>query len=162
MTSKGLTQVEAADRLRISTSWLRQLTERGEISRNSDGTYPWPQVAEEFDEYQESLHEKEPDATYDEARTRKALVDALLKEDELAVRRGELVPMDRVLGMVREPLEQVDAQLRTAVRRHSKAWADRLGISQAEAMALMHEIIEDVRTDLREVFENGDDREVAA
>jgi phage terminase Nu1 subunit (DNA packaging protein) len=90
---------------------------------------------------------------YAMARTRKATVDALLREDELAARRGELVPIDRVAGMVREPLEKVDVKLRTAVRRHSRDWATRLGVSHAEAMAMMTGIIEEVRADLREVFE---------
>jgi hypothetical protein len=152
---RGLTQVDVADRLRQSTSWIRTLTTRRILTRGEDGTYPWPQVAEEFEAYQESLEEQQPAAGSDlEAnRARKFLVDALLREDELAVRRGDLVPSEQVVDRIRKPLEAIDARLRTAVRRHSKAWAAKLKVSQAEAMAMMHPIIEDARADLRAVFE---------
>lgn len=164
MALKNLTQTEAAERLRISTSWLRTLTDRELITRNDDGSYPWPTVADEFDAYKAESSgpggESAPD--YDAARTRKAIVEAMIREDELAVRRGELVPASEVLARIREPLERVDAKLRTAVRTHSKSWAMKLGVSQAQAMALMHDVIEDVRADLRELFEDPDDSRDAA
>jgi phage terminase Nu1 subunit (DNA packaging protein) len=90
---------------------------------------------------------------YREARARNQLAQALLREDELRVKRGELVPVDDVLGLVRTPLERVDAQLRTAPRRLSKAWSERLGTSHREALALIRELVEEVRGELREVFE---------
>lgn len=152
---RGLTQVEVADRLRQSTSWIRTLTTRGILTRDAEGRYPWPEVAEQFEAYQQSLEEDQPVAgsNLEANRARKFLVDALLREDELAVRRGDLVPAAEVVDRVRKPLEAVDTKLRTVVRRRSKAWAAKLGVSQAEAMALMHEVIEDVRADLRAVFE---------
>ena len=91
------------------------------------------------------------------ARARKYQVDAMLREDELRTRRGELVPVGDVLGMVRKPLEAIDAKLRTAPRRLSQAWAARLGVSQAEAMAMIHDLVEDVRAELRAVFEEEPD-----
>lgn len=162
MPLKGITQVEAADRLRVSTSWIRTLTRRGILPRNDDGSYPWPEVADAFDAYQvEIAEDEEPEsetATLEEARTRKFLVEALLREDELAARRGDLVPVDEVLEeRIRRPLERIDAKLRTAVRRHSKAWAARLGVRQSVAMAMMHDIIEEVRAELLEVMAGDPD-----
>lgn len=157
---KSLTQTEAAERLQISTSWLRVLTDRGLITRNSDGTYPWPKVKEEYRDYQASSRQPEaggqsaPTISLDEARARKTTADAALKELDLASRRGELVPIEAVVDLVRAPLEAVDTQLRTAKRTHSKAWAAKLGITQAEAMALIHDLVEDIRANLMRAIED--------
>lgn len=37
---KGITQREAAERIQVTTKWLRTLTSRGEVPRNDDGSYP--------------------------------------------------------------------------------------------------------------------------
>lgn len=157
---KYLTQKDAAERLRISTSWLRVLTDRGVIRREEDGSYPWPQVAEDYERYQADLEggEDEPGEIvydYDQARARKTQLDADLREDELAVRRGKLIPAEEVLERVRRPLEAVDGALKSARTRHGRAWASRLGISQAEAMDLIGTLVDEIRADLREVFEDG-------
>jgi len=161
---RGLTQVEVAERLRKSTSWIRTLTTKGVLTRDEDGTYPWPQVAEEHEAYEESLEDvAAPSAdrkALEEARTRKYLVEAQLREDELAALRGDLVPVDEVLDRVRAPLEAIDAKLRAAPRKHAKALASKLRVSQAVAIRILTDVIEGCRADLREVF--GDDADDAA
>ena len=85
------------------------------------------------------------------AKERLAAASADLKELELSQRRSLLVPVAEVAGRVRAPLEAVDASLRTAKRRHGKAWARRLKVTQATAMSLIGELAEEVRAELREV-----------
>jgi phage terminase Nu1 subunit (DNA packaging protein) len=160
----SLTQRELALRLAISTAWVRELTARGVLVRDKGG-YPWPRNHELYGEYQSSLPSGNGDGgadpKYEVARARKTEAEAQLRELDLAVRRGELVPMEDVLTRVREPLESVDLQLRTAPRRHAEAWARRLGITQAEAIALIHDLTEDVRADLRGVFSEPTEEDAA-
>lgn len=162
---KRLTQKEAADRLRISTTWLRALTGRGEISRNEDGSYPWPTIADEYEAYRSDApvngSESSSSDEYEQARTRKILAEAELRETEAAVQRGDLLPLEEVLDRVRRPLEEVDARLRSAPRVHARAWAKRLGVTQAEAIHLIGELVEEIRADLFRNFE-GDDGSAAA
>lgn len=144
----------------MSTSWLRVLSDRGEVRRNEDGSYPWPEVAEDYEAYQGEVDAGEKDAAreeYERARTRKALADAKIRETELAVRAGELIPQEEVLEKVRRPLEEVDGRLRAAPRQHAKEWAKRLGVTRAEAIALIGDLVEDIRADLRSAFEDAGD-----
>lgn len=161
---EALTQRELALRLEISTSWVRELTARGTLTRDADGLYPWPNNEQRWARYQaERVQPTEggPADAYEVARTRKTEADAQLRELELAIRRGELMPVDQVLDKVRAPLEAVDAQLRTVPRRHSDTWARRLSITQAQAIALLHDLVEDVRADLRSVFADDGAAKVA-
>ena len=95
------------------------------------------------------VQRRDKSGTFEEARTRKTEIEAELKDLELSERRGDLVSRDEVGAMVRRPLEAVDASLRTARRRHSKAWARKLKTTQAVAMSLIDQVVEDVRADLK-------------
>ena len=161
MASKALTQTEAAERLRISTSWLRVLSDRGVVRRNSDGSYPWPEVAEDYKSYREEDDDAPrgngscsgANEEWQIARSRKELAVAQLREQELAARARELIPAEEVFDRVRRPLEEVDAKLRAAPRTLAREWSKRLGLTQAETIALVGDLVEDVRSSIREAFE---------
>ena len=95
---------------------------------------------------------------FNEARTKKTEAEAQIKELELARLRGEMVPVSDVLAMVAGPIEAVDAKLRTMPRLKAKAWSRRLKITQAEAIALIRELAEEVRADLKATLEKEADR----
>lgn len=148
---RPLSQGELANRLDLSTSWIRELTRREILPRNDDGTYPWPRSEDKYAAYRASLEHGTFDAAgeaYEAARARLTSARADAAEMENRVRRSWLVPADDVATMVHEPLEAVDCVLRTAPHRHAKAFALRIGISKSDAMALIHDIIDDARADL--------------
>ena len=60
--------------------------------------------------------------------------------------------------MVSRPIRAADAKLRTMPRLKAKAWARRLKITQAEAIALIRDLAEEVRADLKVVLEKEADR----
>ncbi|MFW6030987.1 MAG: hypothetical protein ACOC9T_00220, partial [Myxococcota bacterium] len=164
----SLTQVETGKRLRISTAWVRELTNRGILDRNEDGSYPWPRVADQYREYQEEPEEPKPERNGDGSasvlaaeelreRIRWTRERADKQEMENAVRRGELIPAEHYREALRRPLEACDLALRNAKRRIGKKWAKRLDTSEAEAMALIEEIAEDARRHIREALEDDDD-----
>ncbi len=145
--------------MRISTSWLRVLSDRGVVRRNEDGSYPWPEVDDDYRAYQGEDEDPEEGTVRDEwerARTRKELATAQLREQELAERAGLLIPIEDVLEKVRRPLEEVDGILRAAPRQYAKEWAKKLGTTQAEAIALIGDLVEEIRAVLRKHFEDGD------
>lgn len=164
---ESITQVETSKRLQISTAWIRELTSRGILSRNSDGSYPWPEVADEYRAYRENPEdEKEPDApsavgdlVAEELRERirwtRERADKQRMEND--VRRGELIPASHFIEALRLPLEACDQALRNAKRRLGRKWAKRLKVSEAEAMALIEEIAEEARGHLRKALDDADD-----
>lgn len=113
-------------------------------------------------EWKRALESRTPEEADEllQHRTRKMAADAELREDELRMKRGELVPVHEVLDRVRKPLEAVDGQLRSAPRRLARDWAHRLGVTQGEAIALIGDLVEEVRADVRELF--ADDTDGAA
>lgn len=154
--NESLTQGEVASRLTITTSWVRELSRRGVLTRNEDGSYPWPRNQDEYEAFRSSDEEagEASDAEgYKDALTRLTREKADGEEMKNRLRRRELMEVTEVADRVRQPLEAVNTKLRTAKRRLGKTWAKKLGISQAEAMALIDELVEDVRADLRTVFE---------
>lgn len=112
----------------------------GKYRENPDAEAPDPR----------SLPEVPPRA---ESQARLAAARASQAEDELRLRRGHLVPVERVAEMVAQPLEAVRTKLENAPRRFGKRWSVRLGIDQGEAIGLLKELCEDLCADLRSVFE---------
>lgn len=95
--------------------------------------------------------------SFEQARARKTAIEADLKELELAQLRGELVPIDEVAELVEAPLAAVDESLVTAKRRHAKTWARKLKVTQGVARALIDELVEEVRADLKLAVEDSGD-----
>jgi hypothetical protein len=163
---EALTQKEAANRLRITTAWVRELTNRGVLPRNPDGKYPWPEVAEHYEEFQAKKGDDGGDSDGDDGKLQDELdrerirwtrEKADAQEMENAVRRGELIPAEQFAGALRAPLEAVDHSLRTARRRLGRPWAKRLKVSQAEAMSLIDQIVEEARAHIRKAIEDAGD-----
>jgi hypothetical protein len=90
---------------------------------------------------------------YNEARAEVQKLKAQQLADELAVRRGGLVPSSAVFERAREPLEAVaraiDEMPRAMARRHYK----RLKLTQGAALAFFEELAEELRAPLRAIFE---------
>lgn len=153
--AEDLTQKEAAKRIGISPRQLRTLTTRGDVSRNDDGSYPWPTVREEHRALK-AAHEEDRaagfgDDAYEKARARKTTAQAELAEMQAKKLRGEVVDRKDVAAMVRAPLEAVDRVLKSAPRRHARRWAKVLRVKEAEALELIETLVEDVRTELRKL-----------
>ena len=102
---EGLTQKEAANRLGISTSWLRRLTKRGAVRRNSNGSYAWPEVRDQHRGYVRASDEKRAvgfgDREYQSSRARKAVAQARLLELEVAKRERALIPVEEHLERIK-------------------------------------------------------------
>jgi hypothetical protein len=150
----GISQTEAADRLGISRSWLYELTTKGFIRRNDDGSYPWPEIREDHQEYLEQVDGPSSNgdgrSDYERARARKTEAMAKLKELEIAERQRRLVPIDEVEERLRRPLKAVDVGLSSAPQRLAPEWSERLNVSSAEAISLITDLVEDVRAAVRE------------
>lgn len=155
-------QTTLARILGVSPRTVRRMEREGlSVARVSDpGDAPLYDVPRAVQWVIESRDPESDDELLD-ARTRKMRADAELREDELRTKRGELVPVHEVLDRVRKPLEAVDGQLRSAPRRLARDWAARLGVTQGEAIALIGDLVEEVRADVRQVFE-GDAEGAAA
>lgn len=150
----GITATEAADRLGISRSWLYELTTKGHVRRNDDGSYPWPEIREDYQEYQDELQERSRNGDganddYERARARKTEAMARLKELRIAELEGRLVPIEEVEDRIREPLEAIDRGLSSAPQRLAAHWAERLDITQGEAISLIGDLVDDVRGSVR-------------
>ena len=145
-----LTQKEAAERLAITPSWLRKLTKRGAVKRNSDRSYPWPQVRDQLRAFQRAGEEDRSagfgDEGYEVARARKVAAQASLAELELLVREGELISV----GAHRAVLDKVIEMFRAALLSVPGSWGPRIvGIkSPAEGTEAMRLCCEELLQDL--------------
>ena len=152
-----LSQVEAAERLGITDRHLRRLTTEGAVTRLADGSYPWPRVREEHEAHLAEAEEARAsgfgDDSYAEARARKTVAQARLAELEVREKEGALVAIEDVEAMLREPLERVNTTLKGVPSRHGPKLAKAAGIPLAQAKALLSEVVEAVRSELREIPE---------
>lgn len=164
----GLTQIDCAERLGISTRQLRALSgSDGPVPRNEDGSYPWPECQKAYVAFkqQEKLKRTGHKETseYEQARARKVAAQARLAELEVLQREGELIALSDVEQMVRGPLEQVDAALRNVPARYASELAAAAKIKVPTAMELLEAVIERIRADLRALGDlDGDDDAAAA
>lgn len=153
MSQESLTQKEAARRLEVSTTWVRELTGRGVLSRNADASYPWPKIREEHDAFQrESEAERSggfSDRDYQEQRARLTRLKADAAETENRVRRGELVESADVEAMVRASLERANAVLKQVPAKYGPKLARRTKLRLPEAKSVLSDIVEAVRAELR-------------
>lgn len=158
--AEELTQKELALRLGITTRAVRDLHAHG-IPRLPNGKYPWPDARHWYVRFKQDERERrkgsgeELDLRRELARKTAAQADEA--ELRLAERRRELIHIRDIERLVREPLEQVDAGLRNAPSRYAPELAELAGISIAKAMQFLEQIMERVRTDLREI-RHGRDR----
>lgn len=146
MNTEEITQKEAATRLGVSTSWVRELTSRGVLTRNPSKSYPWPQIREEYGAYQSALEET---SDYDAVRIRLVAARAERIERENKLAAGQLVPIDEVEALVRGSLEEVAAALRRCPLVLRAKWARTLGVGEKQARTLISELVEDVKAVLR-------------
>jgi hypothetical protein len=162
---EALTQGEAANRLGISAAWLRDLGTRREITRNDDGSYPWPRIREEFDARAERDANDGTDADVlrdEQIRWTREKADKAAMENELL--RGNLVRVDDSVALLEATLFAMDASLRSAKRRHGPALARQLNIAPGEAMAIIEGVTEEVRAGLLQAIEQvaADERKAPA
>lgn len=84
------------------------------------------------------------------ARLRKLEAEAESMELNLAEKRGEMVPLDEVEGLVRESLEAVDSVLRHSPSRFAPTLAKAAKVPIKSARAILRDVIESVRGAIRE------------
>lgn len=163
---EDLTQKEAAQRLGISPRHLRRITKSEVVSRNEDGSYPWPQVRDEHRAHLRSVDDERAagfgDSSYEAARARKTAAQARLAELEVAEREGRLIAIEDMEEMLREPLEKVNVVLKNVPSRQGPALAKAADIPLADAKALLSDAIEAVREELREVPGPAEEADAAA
>lgn len=154
-----LSQKEFAKRLGISTRAVRDLHAHG-IPRRKDGKYPWPEARHWYIRFKQDERERRQGGGEDldlrREMARKTAAQADEAELRLAERRREMIHIRDIERLVREPLEQVDAGLRNASSRHAAELAELAGISIAKAMHFLEQVMERIRTDLREIRHDRD------
>lgn len=87
------------------------------------------------------------------ARVREVEARAAKRELEVAREQGQLIALDDMERLLREPLERVNLVLKTAPSHHGPRLAKAAGIPPAPAKALLSEIIEEMRAALRALAE---------
>lgn len=157
-----LTQKEAAKRLEITPRRLRDLSNGGDISRFSDGSYPWPLADAEYRFFRTKTEEDRKsgfgDSSYEEARTRKLVAQAREVELRVAESVGSLIALEDVVDMLTEPLEMVAAALKAAPGRHAHELAQAAKIPVVQAQEIIHDIADEMRKDLMRI---GDELEAS-
>lgn len=153
--TESLTQTEAAERLGIHPRTLRKHTNDGRVPRNDDRSYPWPEVRDAYLELkaEEAAHRASGfgDDSYEAARARKTAAQARMAELAVLEKERRLIPADEVERLLAEPLEQVNLALKGSVSQYAPELAKVAGIPLAQAKAILGDIIEHVRADLRGV-----------
>lgn len=134
---------------------IHQLVREGVLPKAGRGKYPVADCVQAYVGYwQRQAEERAAQVVidYKAVRARKVQAEAELKELELGLRRGELVPTDAVEAQVRDALEPVDIGLRTVHNRLSREWAEKLGVAEGEAVHLIKELADQVRAHLVELL----------
>ena len=148
-----LTQQQLADAFGLSTRQIRNW-EKGGVPHRAEGNrklYPLKEVIAWYREREVAAALEGVDTSaMDEAKLRKLLAEAESKELDLAVKRGELVPLDEVGDLVRESLEAVDSVLRHAPSRFAPALAKAAAIQLRAARTILRDVVESVRGAIRE------------
>lgn len=155
----SLTQTETANRLGISTSWLRELSNRGVIERTADGAYLWPQARASYGAYLASVAPSRGgpgrDSEWEQARARREVARARLAELEVAESEGELIPIEAVSERFGRRLDVLRAGLLNMPGR----WGAQVVGIETETAAV--EVLERIAVelvdaiDLREVRDDG-------
>ncbi len=87
------------------------------------------------------------------ARVREVEARAAKRELEVAREQGQLVALDDMERLVREPLERVNQVLKDAPRRLAPSVAEELDIPQSRARELIRDVVEAARAELRALGE---------
>lgn len=148
--AESITQREAARRLEVTVDWISKLTKRGVLSRNADKSYPWPRIREDYAAFKAETArvEETPDYKAELARLTKLKADAQQLENDVAAGLYKAVAESE--AEVRAVLRECDLVLRGSPRRLAKKWARRLKRKETEVIELVEQMVEDVRTLLRE------------
>ena len=148
-----LSQRELAEAFGLTTRQVRNWEKDG-LPHQAEGNrklYPLREAIAWFRDREVAAALKGVDTSaMDEAKLRKLLADAESKELDLAVKRGDLVPLDEVGGLVRESLDAVDSVLRHAPSRFAPALAKTATVQLKEARRILRDVIESVRGAIRE------------
>lgn len=150
-----VSQQQLADVFRVSTRSIQRWGRDGLDDCRVDGgaTYDLAAaVAWRIDAVQ-----AHSDDEYRAARARRMAADADLRELTLAKERRELIHRADVLALVTAPLEAVDRELKSAPTRMARRWSKKLGVSEARTLELIEEIVEEVRSTLREMASDAED-----
>lgn len=156
-------QKELADLFGVTTRQIRNWEADG-LPKSADGNqklYPLRKVIAWHEEraVAQALAAVEVGA-FEAAKIRKLEAEAESKELDLAVRRGELVPLDEVEGVVRESLQAVDSVLRHSPSRFAPLLAKAANLSMKKARAILRDMIELVRGAIRDDV-SGDETDAA-
>lgn len=152
------------DLIGLTARRVRQLAAEGVFEKSGRGRYPLAGCVQAYVGYWQVKVDEARNADgvdYKEARRRKVSAEAKLKELELQIKRGELVPSEDVDGRIRAALEPVDVALRTAHSRLAREWSERLGVTEGEAVHLVRDMADDVRGDLVRILKSEEAEAVA-
>lgn len=156
--TESVSQGEAAKRLGVTTSWVRELTNREVLSRLQDGSYPWPKIQEEYQAFQSTAEGERSagfgDEAYEAARARLTKEKADAAEMENRRRRGELVEMEDVEKMLRAPLERVALVIDNTPNQFGPILAKMAKIPLAQAKKILSDVGEMQRAELRGLVED--------
>lgn len=155
-----LSQKELAALYDVSTRQVRNWEDEG-LPRRAKGNrkeYPLKDVVawHEAREVAQALAKVDTSAL-GAAKLRRMEAEAEAKELDVAVKRGDLVPLDEVGDLVRESLQAVDSVLRHSPSRFAPALAKAGGVPPKVARTILREIVEMVRSAIREGGVGDDD-----
>lgn len=148
------------DLIGVSARRVQQLAREGVVPKAGRGKYPLAGCVQAYIAYWQRQAEEalsRGPANFKEARAKKVRAEAELKELELGLKRGDLVPVDVVEAQVRDALEPVNVGLRTAHTRLSRSWSERLGIPEGEAVYMIRELSDDIRAHLVQMMERDEE-----
>lgn len=148
-----LNQTQMGEVFGVSTRQVRNWEKDGLVCRAAGNQkfYPLAAAIRWYREREVSAALAEVEVKdIDAAKLRKLEAEADTKELDLAVKRGELVPMDEVGDLVRESLEAVDAVLKHSPSRFAPQLAKAAQVHLKTARTILREVIESVRGAIRE------------
>lgn len=151
---RWLTLTAAATEVDLSVRQLQEYAKRPGCPRKSDKKggwlYEWPAFNRFVrEELARDIRESAKPANLEEARARKMEADAAISEDDLAVRRGKLVPVEKFERALGRAYARVRSRL---LPLPSRAAPDLMGLTdelQIEAILDRYvlEVIEELRTE---------------
>ncbi len=149
---KLLTPKETADRLGISTRWLRSLCKQGELPKRGEGKsarHPWPDVRKAYNEYLvRSALEKSGKDEYHRERAKLIALKREAAEYDLGLRRKVLMTLEQYDEAVGGAFMRVRRQLDTLEQRMAP---DIIGIKTLrDARAKVHEHVSWIKQELYE------------
>lgn len=131
-----LSQTAAAERLGITTRWLRELTKQGAIPSAGTSTrprYPWPATRVAYDAYQRSVWEQaHGPVNLKQERAAKLAAERELLEYKLAEKRRTMIRTDEAIRLI----EGDYAIVRRQILNVPGKWATRFAPQMTRGQAL--------------------------